>query len=134
METQTATESKTFYSRSQGLAIHINKGERVMVQGELERIGEKLVEFMPLGAGEYGSLSTDDPEVIAKLEARAAIPNSDVMTAQQFNEQLVPDRQKVEALRDVNDRQSRQIEEQNRIIQDLKRQQGSKVPVPVTKQ
>lgn len=133
METQTVA-SKTFYSRSQGLAIHINKGERVMVQGELERIGEKLIEFMPLGAGEYGSLITDDPEVIAKLEARAAVPNSDVMTAQQFNEQLVPDREKVEALRDVNDQQSRQLEEQNRIIQDLKRQQGSKGPVQVTKQ
>ena len=126
-------QPRTYYSRSQGLALHPKKGARHIMEGGLvERVGEVIAEFAPLGGipsayGLYGSYTTDDPEVIAFMEARAAIPGSDVMTAATFNDVIIPDAQKVDALRGKLAEQSREISENNRIIAELQRQQTAKV-------
>jgi hypothetical protein len=118
--------SRTYYSRATGLVVRITKGDRVRVGEQLQRVNEKIIQFQPFGAGEFGMLIADDPEVIAKMEERAALPGSDVMTAEQFNEQLIPAAQKVDALRNENDQQNRTIQEQNRIIAELQRGQKDK--------
>lgn len=128
METQTAAEPKTYYSRSKGLALHPAIGDRVIVQGEVKRIGEKIIEFQECDP-EFGCFTTDDPQVIEFLEKRI-LKEGDVMSVEAYNNAILPDAQKIETLRNQNTEQSRLIEEQNRIIAELKRGQ-SKMPVPV---
>ncbi len=123
-------EPKTFYSRSKGLALHANKGRRVLVDGQLERVGEIIVEFTECDP-QFGSYTTDDPEVIAFLEARR-LKHGDVMTVTEYNDAILPDDKKIDGLRNENAHQSRVIEEQNRLIAQLRK--GSKVPVPVQTQ
>lgn len=130
METQTAIEPRTYYSRSQGLVLHPSKGERVMVDGQLERINEVVVEFQQCDP-EFGSYTTDDPKVIAFMEKRIETVK-DVMNVEQYNDAILPDNFKIDMLRQENTNQSRLIEEQNRLIAELKRGQ-TKIPVP-TKQ
>ena len=125
--TQTATETKTFYSRSAGLTLHPNRGKQVLLEGgRTMRVDEKIVEFAQLG--DYGRFETDDPEIIAYLEKRASTPGADVMSAEAYNNAIIPDAMKVDALRDTNEQQSRMIEEQNRIIAELQRGQKSVKP------
>src|SRR5690349_15253433 len=113
-------EPKTFYSRSQGLVLHPKKGQRVMVDGQLERVGEVLIEFQPCDIG-FGSYTTDDPEIIAWLETRIA-KVGDVMSVEQYNDAIMPDDRKVEALRSELSEKDRLISEQNRLIANLQRQ------------
>lgn len=126
-EQHTPVEAKTFYSRSQGLILHPRKGERVMVDGQLQRVNEKIIEFQPCDVG-FGSYTTDDPEIIAFLEKRVA-EVKDVLSVEQYNDAIIPDEMKVAGLRQQNTEQSRMIAEQNRLIAELQRNAANKKSV-----
>lgn len=129
--TAVEVEPKSYYSTSKGLVIRATKGERVVIEGELQRINEKIICFQAIN-DEHGGYTTSDPDEIRVLDARVR-DIKDVMNAEQYNDFIIPDPLKVSQLRQTNDQQSRQIEEQNRIIADLRRTASAngKVPVPV---
>ena len=77
------------------------------VDGHKKVIGEKMVEFRPMGLGTpnpdnpkeqlppYGYFSTSDPEVIAHLDAhRQALldagARSDILTPEEYHNEVVP--------------------------------------------
>jgi hypothetical protein len=126
-----AVEPRTYYSRVRALSLHAALGKKVLSDGEVVRLGEKVVEFQPINA-EHGQYVTDDPEVIAYLEKRVK-EKGDVMTTEQYNEAITPAQVKIDYLRDKVSAQDRLIEEQNRLIASLRATATSKVPVP-TKQ
>jgi hypothetical protein len=88
---------KTYFSRHGSLTLHASAGKMVTVGREVKRIGEKFVEFRPLGTGDsaWGMFQTDDPEIIAFLdnrieEARAAGATPDIMDPEDFKRATVP--------------------------------------------
>ena len=108
-------ESRVYYSRSSGgLHLHVNVGEQVMGPKGPVNFGEKIVQFHPLnpteaGGQPYGRFETSDQETIDFLERRI-VETGDVMTAAQFA-----------AVQQTPDDKTRTIEDQNRLIADLKK-------------
>jgi len=119
-----AQPSKTFYSPRGRLTISPPnlKGEYMMINGRNQRVNEKLAEFMPfvrsekgMQGGDYGSFTTSDPDLIAYLEERAAMDNTDVFTAEMWHERMIPVHERAAA-------KERQIEEKNSLIASLQEQ------------
>ncbi|HXI85279.1 MAG TPA: hypothetical protein VNL17_14455 [Verrucomicrobiae bacterium] len=107
-------ERRVFYSRNAGLCISANKGRKVMIDGELKRDGEKMIEFIPQ-PDDYGQFVTEDPELIEFLERRVATVG-DVMLPEKYNELTTPLEMRVKELKDEN---ARVIEDRNRLIKML---------------
>ena len=111
---------RTFYSKASGLVAQVNVGRQERDGERIVRVGQKHASFSPIGGarsehgGDWGHCITSDPEVIAYLENRAATLG-DVFTEQTFMRMSAP-----AAMREQAD--TRVIESQNRLIEDLKRQ------------
>ena len=94
-----------------------------MVDGMLRKHGEKLIEFSPRinGGGthtdKWGQFTTSDPVLIAFLDKRVE-EVGDVFTVEQYREMSTPAEAKIS-------QRERTIEEQNRLIADLKAQVAS---------
>lgn len=120
----TATK-RTFYSRSSGLTISPPglKGEFKEIDGETKRVGETIIQFIPIGnsrlAGgkDFGYFVTEDEREIAYLEKRA-VEAGDVFDEKEFNRQVTPPEIRAENA-------SRLVEDQNRLIADLEAQKKS---------
>ena len=81
-------QKKVYYSERAALLINVNPGVVKNIDGVLKRTGEVLVQFVPMGNGfkkvnpstgreeviYFGQYMTDDPEEIAFLDKRAALP------------------------------------------------------------
>jgi hypothetical protein len=89
MAPQTSIESKTYYSAAAGLIVNINVGHRVIEPGgTTAMVDQKIAEFQPIGDG-FGRLSTSDPEVMAKLDARA-LAHGDVFDGVEYARRTTP--------------------------------------------
>lgn len=112
-------EQKTFYSPRGNLILSVNSGRIEEVDGAKRRIGQKIAEFHPMGTGTphperpgvimppYGSLTTKDPEVAAFLEkhredALEAGGTPDVLTAEEYKDQVIPKKQQISDLKKRN--------------------------------
>jgi hypothetical protein len=89
MSPQTSTEPKTYYSAAAGLIVNINVGRRIIEPGgTTAMVDQKIAEFQPIGDG-FGRLATSDPEVIAKLDARA-LEHGDVFDGTEYARRTTP--------------------------------------------
>lgn len=114
--------TKTYFSRSTHLAIGAVKGKQIMNEGQLSRIGEKIIQFSPRGVEDkWGAFSTDDPELIAILESRCD-SERDVLRVEEYNRQSTPPEIRVEQL-------ERQLAESNRLLQQYSQADGGKQQV-----
>lgn len=118
-EQQGEAEYRTFYSCAAGLIISVDKGQRVVIDGEYHRVDEKIVEFQPQ-ANHYGMYRTNDPALIKYLETRAQ-RIGDVLLPQDYNDRIMRPQDKIRLLQDEN---KRIIEEQNRLLAMLAAQQA----------
>ncbi len=118
---------RTFYCRKPGLCIHINKGQKVPTgSGGFERIGQKHANFSPVnaasnnrasegGTGQWGSLSTDDPEIIEVLSRKCKEPNTDIFDETGYGRASVTEGEQILNMR-------REIQTKNRLIEKLQGQ------------
>lgn len=105
---------ETFYSESRGLMITITPPQRVIEDGMSKVIGGRTVQFTPMGQSKFGSLTTDDPEII---EALRKCP--DVFDALEFNKRSVPAEKRLEET-------ERKLFEANRLLEKLKAETSGK--------
>ena len=106
-------EPKTYYSRSGNLVVCISPGKLVDVGGTHQRIGEKAIEFHPIGthsinpenskesAPPYGQLITRDKDAIAWIEAHRkelmdAGEQTDILTPQEYNTAITPQKKQTD--------------------------------------
>jgi len=115
MAKEQATEPKTYYSEITGLSISAVKGELTQIAGERVRVGEKIIQFAPMGSSNFGSFTTTDPELIAFLEHRVRTVG-DVFGPEEYYRRIVPTEQQIKDLK------SRLIETENRLAEVLKQQ------------
>ena len=108
-------ERRVFYSRNAGLCISANKGKKVMIDGELKRDGEKMIEFIPQ-PDNFGQFVTEDPELIEFLDRRAATVG-DVILPEKYGELTTPLEIRNKELKDAN---ARVIEDNNRLLKMLR--------------
>jgi hypothetical protein len=109
-------EKQTFYSPNGNHIIWINSGRIEEVDGQKTRVGQKYVEFHPMGSftpnpdnkkqnlPPYGKVTTDDPEVIAALNERRekalkAGQKPDILTPDEFHAAVVPKEIQIAELR-----------------------------------
>jgi hypothetical protein len=119
-EIQSATiavgpQETIFYSRIPRLLISPPgmKGKPANDNGIFKHVGEKLIQFVPLGSEHYGQYVTSDPELIDYLERRCR-ETGDVMTAQEFEEASTPASVLLNRAREEN---RRLIVERNRLLE-----------------
>lgn len=115
-------ESKTFYCKSPHYAACVNPGKEVLEGGVKSRFGEKQLEFTPTAGPDrktYGVIRTDDAEKIAFIEREIALGNPDFMTIEMFMEHTIPDKQKVETLRQQEEGLRRELGVRNQLLEDL---------------
>ncbi len=120
--------TRTYYSTCPGLSVRISKGQNVVnTAGQQERQGEKFADFVPLsGSGkthsfgrDFGHLTTDDPEVIAWMDAAIAKGRSDILTPQQFNHASTSPEDREKQLAAQNSELQRKLTEQNELLQKI---------------
>jgi hypothetical protein len=117
---------RTFYSNSSGLTISPPgmKGEFKEIDGETKRVGETIIQFVPMGnhrlAGgkEFGYFVTENEREIAYLEKRAA-EVGDVFDEKEYNRVSTPPEIRAEQA-------TRKLEDQNRLIEQLQAQIASR--------
>lgn len=103
-ETQTQRE---FYSNSAHYSIRYTLGKPVIENGiRMGREGEEFIEFHPFG--KHGRYVTSDPGKIAFLEKQG-----DIFGPEEFDRQITPKDQLLA-------RAERKIEQQNRLIEQMK--------------
>lgn len=105
-------ESRTFYSKSRGLLICADPGKMIQMDGETKRVGEKRIEFRPVG--DFGIFQTTDPELIAYLDKRI-VDVGDVFGPAEYQKRIVPPEMRADAL-------ERELQDANRLIAQLKAQ------------
>lgn len=104
---------RTFYSRNSGLCVTIAHPKPVLQDGTRILVGGKMAQFVSQG-DKYGIYTTNDPEVIAKLEKHPM-----VLSPEQYNKATTP----VELqLKSVEDEKLRLIAENNRLMEMLSQQ------------
>lgn len=110
----------TYYSRSAGLTFGPPelKGKIVDTPQGKQRIDEKIISFTPMGNSQYGSYTTDDPDIITALENRARTAG-DIMTATEYAQSCIPIEKR---LADAQ----REIKSANRLLDILKEQRKIK--------
>src|SRR5512146_2417702 len=107
---------KTYFSTSGALIVSISKGRRITDEGGVSKmVGQKVAEFTPMGDG-YGRLITEDPEVIAVLDQRAAVPGADVFDATEYTRRTTPAEVR---LRLMEQEHNRLVQEHNRLLAKL---------------
>jgi hypothetical protein len=126
-------EKKTFYSPRGGLITVAVPGRIEEVDGRNMRVGEKIIEFRPIGSFSpdpddptkqkppYGMYSTDDPEVIEYIERHRkqlidAGQTPDILTADEYMAAVVPKSKQIAEL------QRRLIETQGKLAATLAQQ------------
>lgn len=121
----TEVQPKTFYARSANLTISAVKPKIEMVDGQLRKHGEKLIEFSRrIGAGRgthtdnWGEYTTSDPVLIDFLESRMATAG-DVFSYEQYQDMTTPAEVKIADGK-------RTIEEQNRLIAELQAREAAR--------
>ena len=117
---------RVFFSRSSNLMISPPGMKGVLTDmgdGRKRMVGGVLIEFSPAiaagagtatGGSSYGTYRTSDPKVIAYMEERERALG-DVFGAEKFRELMM-------APHELNQEKNRVIEDQNRLIADLKKQ------------
>ena len=104
---------RTFYSKSAAFTCWATPSKRVFGDnGVTQVIDGKSVSFTPQADG-FGRFVTDDPEVIAYLEKRSA-EVGDVFDGAEYQRRTTPLDVQVA-------QQQRELTEQNRLIEDLRR-------------
>lgn len=116
--------SRTYYSVHGSLIVSINNGRRITeASSGLSRIvDQKVVEFTQMADG-YGKLITSDPEVIAKMDARMEVLNSDVFDGTEYTRRTTPVELQIQQLQAENRRlrgeTERAVIDQNRLLAKL---------------
>lgn len=107
------TTPRTFYVQgAAGLAVSINKPQRILENGNSKVIGGEMIEFQPMGFNsDFGMLITSNPEVIAVLEQR-----KDVFGPEEFNRRMMTPEARAKQLETAN---SRLVSENNRLLAQL---------------
>ncbi len=117
-------ETKTFYSEF-GLKFWPGPtgGVReLMNNGSVVVVTDRPIHFARVGATNFYSYTTSNPDHIAELEARVVSPG-DVLSAEEFNRRLTPDDKKISAL----ESKLRELEQKNSLLEKLQAQ--GKLPV-----
>jgi hypothetical protein len=121
----------TFFARQKGLTISPDsnvenrrfsamKGELVtMADGTKARVGEKIIEFQPMGQDRYGRYTTSDQQVIDYLEWRRA-NIGDIMTAEEYAKEVTPKEIQISDLQ-------RKLDQANSLLAELQKQ-GKELP------
>lgn len=123
---QQTVQPRTFYSTAGALVISISVGQRVIDGAGTKVVGQKVAEFSPMADG-FGRLVTDDPEIIAKLDARMKI-SGDVFDSKEYGRRTTPADIQLKMSQDEN---KRLIADNNRLLAQLSDQ--GRVPVPPKK-
>ena len=106
--------------------VNINVGTRVSEGGQSRVIGQKVAEFSAMADG-FGRLVTDDPEIIAKLDARSG-PESDVFDGTEYQKRTTP----VEVRNKIlEEKISRLVTDNNRLMAKL--EQDGRLSAPASK-
>lgn len=109
-------EQQTFYSPRRGLIITMSTGEMAIGEdGKARRYGERHIQFRSNG-DQFGAYSTSKEDEIEFLKDRAKnIRPKDVYTLAEYRDSLISAEQKA-------DNASRVLEEQNKLLADLRRE------------
>ena len=117
MSAAVAATPRTFYSRSAHLTFYAGRPKRIESDGQKLVEDGPLIQFHPLGDG-WGIFTTDDPEMIAACERRG-----DVVTPDVYNRESTPPEIRAEQAETANEKLRRELEEKNRLIEKLTRNQ-----------
>lgn len=110
--TELNTPRKFYVQGAAGLALSINKPQRVLENGNSKVIGGDMVEFHPMGFNsDFGELTTSNPEIIAVLEKRP-----DVFGPEELNRRMMTPEARAKQLEERN---SRLVSENNRLLAQL---------------
>lgn len=120
-ETGDPTGPRTFYSTAGALTIHMSAGKQVMHEGQLQRMGERIIEFHSSGAETYGRFVTSDPDEIAFLDRRM-LEVGDVFGPEEYGRRTIPAEVRASAAEQLVETQQREIGNLNRILADLQAQ------------
>lgn len=113
------TQKQTFYSTASGLTIcpPTLKGTFMQIDGEAKRVGEHIIQFVPMGRDKFGYYTTEDPDEIAYLNKRVT-ETGDIFGPEEYLKRSTPPEIRAEML-------TRKVEDQNRLIAELQAQQSS---------
>lgn len=119
----------TFYSKSPGLKCWAGKSKYENIEGTLKMVDPPFVAFTPLPGKPFGYYTTSDPEIIEYLTKRMET-GRDVISEEQFAKEMIPAETRALQLEE----RVRQLEEQNRLLSQVKAQEAEQtkksLPVP----
>ncbi len=114
----------TYYCRKRGYVAQVNIGEATykMDGTYVDRRNHKEARFTPMG--DFGVLTTSDPEIKRWIENQIAAGDQDFLTAAKYNYEITPaavrERQaadEIESLRGRINEMSREISRKNELIE-----------------
>jgi hypothetical protein len=117
-----------FYSRIKNFRISTGKGQRVIENGESKLLEDPEIQFSPMGSDSWGMFVTSDPGLIAFLDKRIkdAGVQTDIFTAEQYREQIVPADSKLKLALSENQKLK---DQNNRLLAMLEQQKVQQAPV-----
>lgn len=89
---------KTYYSTARGLAVVCKQESPTFGPNGRQDKMPTIAQFAPFGNTPYGILQTEDPDIIAWMEAAVKRGGDGIMSPDQFKAAVVPADQKINQL------------------------------------